>query len=130
MRASSSSTGPLRPGAHVNVSLGLEILIRGSERAGRRAKNWRSSSRITEPRLFWTAWSRSRIRLCVRKRFGMPSDVLPPRAHGRTGSGGRLRRHGLRDCFVGLSAFCIPLTPQSGSRGADQEGGNQQRHKI
>src|SRR5215831_4858931 len=34
--------------------LGLEIQIHGSERGGRRAKDWRSSSRIVERYSFWT----------------------------------------------------------------------------
>src|SRR3979411_2935887 len=45
------------------LSLGLEIQTHGSERRGRRAKDWRSSSRIVEPYWFWMAWSRSKIRL-------------------------------------------------------------------
>src|ERR1700674_3978729 len=45
------------------LSLGLEIQIRDSERPGRRAKDWRSSSRIVEPYWFWMAWSRSKILL-------------------------------------------------------------------
>ena len=58
------------------LSLGLEIQIHGSERRGRRAKDWRSSSRIVEPYWFWTAWSRSKIRL-VHKKDGYVS--LPSR---------------------------------------------------
>src|ERR1700675_3682824 len=49
------------------LSLGLEIQIHGSERRGRRAKDWRSSSHIVEPYWFWTAWSRSKIRLVHKK---------------------------------------------------------------
>src|SRR6266478_7762415 len=49
------------------LSLGLAIQIHGSERRGRRAKDWRSSSRIVEPYLFWTAWSRCKIRLAPKK---------------------------------------------------------------
>src|SRR5690349_5175614 len=49
------------------LSTGLEIQIHGSERGGRRAKDWRSSSRIVEPCWFWTAWSRSKIRLVHKK---------------------------------------------------------------
>jgi hypothetical protein len=48
-------------------SLGLEIPIRGSERRGRRAKDWRSSSRVSEPYWYWMAWSRSKIRLVHKK---------------------------------------------------------------
>ena len=44
------------------LSLGLEIQIHESERHGRRAKDWRSSSRIAEPYWFWMAWSRCKIR--------------------------------------------------------------------
>ena len=58
------------------LSLGLEIQIHGSERRGRRAKDWRSSSRIVEPYWFWMAWSRSKIRL-VHKKDGYVS--LPSR---------------------------------------------------
>jgi len=60
----------------------------------------------------------------------MSSELRPPRVQSLNRSGGRLRRQGLRDCFVGLSAFCIPLTPQSDSRAANQEGGNQQQRKT
>ena len=55
---------------------GLAIQIHGSERRGRRAKDWRSSSRIVEPYWFWTVWSRSKIRL-VHKKDGYVS--LPSR---------------------------------------------------
>src|SRR5271157_3677011 len=48
-------------------SLGLAIQIHGSERHGRRAKDWRSSSRIVEPYWFWMAWSRSKTRLGHKK---------------------------------------------------------------
>ena len=45
--------GALRPQMNflMRLSLGLEIQIHGSERRGRRAKDWRSSSRIVEPYL-------------------------------------------------------------------------------
>src|SRR5271166_5650143 len=49
------------------LSTGLEIQTHGSERRGRRAKDWRSSSRIVEPYWFWMAWSRSKIRLAHKK---------------------------------------------------------------
>src|SRR5271157_3895587 len=49
------------------LSVGLEIQIHGSERRGRKAKDWRSSSRIVEPYWFWMAWSRSKIRLVHKK---------------------------------------------------------------
>src|SRR6516225_6475174 len=55
---------------------GLATQIRASERRGRRAKDWPSSSRIVEPCLFWTVWSRSKIRL-VHKKDGCVS--LPSR---------------------------------------------------
>src|SRR5271165_3792906 len=58
------------------LSLGLEIQIHGSERRGRRAKDWRSSSRIVEPYWFWMAWSRFKIRP-VHKKDGCVS--LPSR---------------------------------------------------
>jgi hypothetical protein len=45
----------------------LAIRIHGSEQHGRRAKDWRSSSRIAELCLFWTAWSRSKIHLVHKK---------------------------------------------------------------
>src|SRR5271167_277164 len=51
----------------MRLSLGLEIQIHGSERRGRKAKDWRSSSRIAEPYWFWMAWSRSKIRLVHKK---------------------------------------------------------------
>ena len=43
------------------------VQIHESERRGRRAKGWPSSSRIVEPYWFWTAWSRSKIRLVHKK---------------------------------------------------------------
>jgi hypothetical protein len=49
------------------LSTGLEIQIRGSERRGRRAKDWRNSLRIVEPCWFSMAWSRSKIRLGHKK---------------------------------------------------------------
>src|SRR6202011_3421822 len=58
------------------LSLGLEIQIHGSERRGRKAKDWRSSLRIVEPYWFWTAWSRFQIRP-VHKKDGYAS--LPSR---------------------------------------------------
>jgi hypothetical protein len=51
----------------MRLSLGLAIWIHESERHGRRAKDWRSSSRIAEPYWFWMAWSRSKIRLAHKK---------------------------------------------------------------
>src|SRR5690349_6437456 len=52
--------GRLRPQTNflMRPSTGLEIQIHGSERRGRRAKDWRSSPRIVEPYWFWTALSR------------------------------------------------------------------------
>ena len=38
----------------MRLSTGLEIQIHGSERRGRRVKDWRSSLRIVEPCLFWS----------------------------------------------------------------------------
>jgi hypothetical protein len=49
------------------LSLGLAIQIHGSERHGKRVKDWRNSSRIVEPYWFWMAWSRSKIRLAPKK---------------------------------------------------------------
>ena len=49
------------------LSLGLVTQIHGSERRGRRAKDWRNSSHIVEPYWFWMAWSRSKIRLVHKK---------------------------------------------------------------
>src|SRR5208337_641076 len=56
--------GGHRPPMNFSTPLlhGLEIPIHGSERRGRRAKDWRSSSHIAEPYWFWTAWSRYKIR--------------------------------------------------------------------
>src|ERR1700737_1884868 len=51
----------------MRLSLGLEIQIHGSERRGRRAKDWRSSAPIVEPYWFWMAWSRSKIHLVHKK---------------------------------------------------------------
>src|SRR3984893_15320322 len=73
-----AAVGRLRPQMNflMRLSLGLEIQIHGSERHGRRVKDWRSSSRIAAPCLFWTAWSRSKIWL-VHKKDGYAS--LPSR---------------------------------------------------
>jgi hypothetical protein len=60
----------------MRLSLGLAIQTHGSVRHGRRAKDWRSSSRIVEPYWSWMDWSRSRIRL-VHKKDGHVS--LPSR---------------------------------------------------
>src|SRR5262245_29916242 len=49
------------------LSIGLEIPIHGSERGGRRERDSRNSSRSVEPCLFWTVWSRFKIRLVHRK---------------------------------------------------------------
>src|SRR5271166_1815028 len=46
---------------------GLEIQIHGSERRGRKAKDWRNSSRIVELCSFSTDWSRCKIRLVYKK---------------------------------------------------------------
>src|SRR5271157_1875959 len=61
--------GTLRPQTNflTLLSLGLEIQIHGLARGGRRAKDWRSSSRIAEPYWCWMAWSRSKIRLGHKK---------------------------------------------------------------
>src|SRR5271166_6130366 len=63
------AVGTLRPQMNFlrRLLLGLEIQIHGWERHGRRVKDWRSSSRIVEPCLFWTGWSRSKIRLVHKK---------------------------------------------------------------
>jgi hypothetical protein len=45
------------------LSLGLVMQIHGAAQRGRKARDWRSSSRIVEPCLFWMVWSRSKIRL-------------------------------------------------------------------
>ena len=64
-----AAAGNLRPQMNflTLLSLGLEIQIHGLERRGRRAKDWRSSSGIVEYYWFWTAWSRSKIRLVHKK---------------------------------------------------------------
>src|SRR5271157_4110069 len=64
-----AAVGTLRPQMNflMRLSTGLEIQIHGSERHGRRAKDWPSSSRIVEPYWFWMAWSRSKIRLVHKK---------------------------------------------------------------
>jgi hypothetical protein len=49
------------------LSIGLEIQIHGSERGGRRERDSQNSSRIVEPCLFWTVWSRSKTRLVHKK---------------------------------------------------------------
>src|SRR6266446_10848254 len=64
-----AAVGRLRPQMNflTRLSLGLEIQIHGSERRGRKARDWLSSSRIGEPCWFWMAWSRSKIRLVHRR---------------------------------------------------------------
>jgi hypothetical protein len=61
--------GVLRPqmNSFTRLSLGSAIPIHGSERLGRRANDWRSSSHIVEPCWFSMAWSRSKIRLVHKK---------------------------------------------------------------
>src|SRR5437016_7406466 len=78
-----AAVGKLRPQMNflTRLSLGLAIQIHGSERRGRREKDWRSSSHIGEPCLFSTAWSRSKIRL-VHKRT--PTRAFPPGSTTRT----------------------------------------------
>src|SRR5260221_13059233 len=85
-----AAVGALRPQMNflTRLSLGLAIQIHGSEPRGRRAKDWRSSSRIVEPCSFWMAWSPSRIRP-VRKKdayVNLPSRHfcanLPPSMPG------------------------------------------------
>src|SRR5271165_7016534 len=73
-----AADGALRPQMNflTLLLLGLKIQIHGSERRGRRAKDWRSSSRIAEPYWFWMAWSHSKIRQ-VNKKDGCVS--LPSR---------------------------------------------------
>jgi len=70
--------GALRPQMNflMRLSLGLEIRTHGSERLGRRARDWRSSLRIVEPYWFSMAWSRCKT-LLGRKRDGCES--LPSR---------------------------------------------------
>src|SRR6202790_562775 len=64
-----AAVGTLRPQMNflTRLSTGLEIQIHGSERRGRKAKDWGSSSRIVEPYWFWMAWSRSKTRLVHKK---------------------------------------------------------------
>src|SRR5271157_3545302 len=64
-----AAVGRLRPQMNflMRLSLGLEIQIHGSERRGRKARDSRSSSRIVEPYWFWMGWSRSKIRLVLKK---------------------------------------------------------------
>src|SRR6516165_5816153 len=64
-----AAVGRLRPQMNflMRLSLGLEIQTHGSERRGRRARDWLSSSRTVETYWFWMAWSRSKIRLVHRK---------------------------------------------------------------
>src|SRR4029077_16592513 len=73
-----AAVGRLRPQMNflTQLSLGLAIPTRGSVRPGRRAKDWRSSSRIVEPYWSWTAWSRCNT-LQVHKKGGCVS--LPSR---------------------------------------------------
>src|SRR6516165_11549057 len=47
--------GRLRPRMNflMRLSLGLEIAIHDTERGGRKARDWRSSSRVVGPYWFW-----------------------------------------------------------------------------
>src|SRR6516162_2998413 len=69
-------TPRLRMNSLTPLSTGLEIQTRGSERPGRKVKDWRSWSHIVEPCLFWTVWSHYKIRQ-VHKKDGCVS--LPSR---------------------------------------------------
>src|SRR5215469_15984715 len=51
----------------MRLSTGLAIPNRGPERPGRRAKDWRSSSRIIALCCCWMVWSHFRIRLVHKK---------------------------------------------------------------
>src|ERR1700736_5818764 len=64
-----AAVGRLRPQMNflTRLLLGLVIPIHGSERRGRRARDWLSWWRIVEPYWFWMAWSRSKIRLGSKK---------------------------------------------------------------
>ena len=56
--------------------VGLEIRIQALERSGRRAQDWRDSSRIVEPYWFWMLWRLSNLRM-VHKRgayISLPSE--------------------------------------------------------
>src|SRR6266481_6349346 len=70
--------GRLRPQMNfsMRLSLGLAIQIHGSEPRGRRAKDWRDSSRNVGPCLFLMGWSRSKTHP-VHKKDGCAS--LPSR---------------------------------------------------
>src|SRR6516165_1905386 len=61
--------GALRPlmNSLTLLLIGLAIQIHGSEQPGQRARDWRNSSHIVEPCLFWTVWNRFKI-LLVHKR--------------------------------------------------------------
>src|ERR1700756_519013 len=74
-----AAVGTIRPQMNflTLLSLGLEIQILGSEPRGKRAKDWRSSSRIVERYWCWTGWSLSKIRL-VHKRDGCVSLASKP----------------------------------------------------
>src|SRR6516164_10110932 len=51
----------------MQLSLGSEIQIHGSEPRGRKARDSRSSLHIVERYWFWMAWSRFKIRLVHKK---------------------------------------------------------------
>src|SRR6516162_2866675 len=62
-----AGTLPLRMNSLTLLSIGLGIQIHGLERRGRRERGSRSWSRIAGPCLFWTVWSRFKIRLVHKK---------------------------------------------------------------
>jgi serine/threonine protein kinase len=97
--ASSSLAGPFKdraPAAALRPQMnflkppspGSAIRTHGSERPGRKVKDWRSLLRIAEPCWFWTAWSHSRTHLVHRKdgSVTLPSRrfyaSLPPSIRG------------------------------------------------
>src|SRR6516225_7570269 len=85
-----AAVGRLRPRMNflMRLSFGLEIAIHDTERGGRKARDWRSSSRIVGPYWFWMGWSRSKIRLvhktggCVSLRYRLSWASLLPSIRG------------------------------------------------
>jgi hypothetical protein len=94
----------------MRLSTGLEIQIHESERRGRRAKDWRSSSRIVEPYWFWMAWSLCKIPL-VHKKDGcvsLPCGGWARSVSGSTAEGIAWIEDGIRDYRAAGSMLRLP----------------------
>ena len=96
------------------LSLGLAIRIHESERRGRRAKDWRSSSHIVERYWSWTVWSRSKVHL------------VP----GRGGYGSPLSRRSCASWLRFNAGLCVITTRVAVADLAQYEGGSALRRDL